>query len=71
MPTTRPLVSHTPVSGRKLAPGDYSQSSQPDQPGLFIVFEGLDGAGKTTQIDLLKTTLEQQGYTVVSLKETH
>jgi dTMP kinase len=36
---------------------------------LFIVFEGLDGAGKTTQIHLLATTLQQEGYTVICLKE--
>jgi dTMP kinase len=36
---------------------------------LFIVFEGLDGAGKTTQIDLLATALRQEGYTVICLKE--
>ncbi len=66
MPTTRHLVSHTPSSGRKPT---SDTSSQPPQDGLFIVFEGLDGAGKTTQIELLSTTLRRQGYTVVSLKE--
>ena len=66
MPTTQHQVSHSPLSGRKPA---SDTDSQPPQPGLFIVFEGLDGAGKTTQISLLKTTLEHQGYTVVSLKE--
>lgn len=37
--------------------------------GVFIVFEGLDGAGKTTQVRLLCKRLEQAGYKVVRLKE--
>ena len=37
--------------------------------GLFVVFEGLDGAGKTTQLQLLATHLRQAGYEVVCLKE--
>jgi dTMP kinase len=37
--------------------------------GLLIVFEGLDGAGKTTQIRLLAARLRQEGYDVVCLKE--
>jgi dTMP kinase len=36
---------------------------------LFIVFEGLDGSGKTTQIELLATALRQEGYAVICLKE--
>jgi len=37
--------------------------------GLFIVFEGIDGAGKTTQVRLLDEYLRQAGYDVVCLKE--
>jgi len=37
--------------------------------GLFIVFEGIDGAGKTTQVRLLDEHLRQAGYDVVCLKE--
>lgn len=38
-------------------------------PGLFIVFEGLDGAGKTTQVRLLAERLRRAGHGVVCLKE--
>ncbi len=37
--------------------------------GLFIVFEGLDGAGKTTQVSLLCERLCQDGFEVIRLKE--
>ena len=37
--------------------------------GLFITFEGADGCGKTTQLNLLKEYLEQKGYDVVLTRE--
>lgn len=36
---------------------------------LFIVFEGGDGAGKTTQAELLKKWLKTQGHEVVFTRE--
>jgi dTMP kinase len=37
--------------------------------GLFITLEGTDGAGKTTQINLLKDYLCDRGYNVVCVRE--
>lgn len=37
--------------------------------GLFITFEGTEGAGKTTQISRVKAYLESQGFEVVTTRE--
>jgi thymidylate kinase/thymidylate synthase ThyX len=36
------------------------------QKGIFIAIEGTDGSGKTTQFELLKTSLQEQGYDVAA-----
>lgn len=42
-----------------------------DRPrkGLLIVFEGTDGTGKSTQLQLLSQLLLQQGYPVITTRE--
>jgi dTMP kinase len=40
-----------------------------EKRGFFIVFEGVDGGGKSTQIKLLKNFFEEKGYTVLLTKE--
>ena len=37
--------------------------------GKFIVFEGIDGSGKTTQLKLLGDQLQQQGLPVLYTRE--
>ena len=37
--------------------------------GIYIAFEGIDGAGKTTQAPILKKYLEKKGKSVVLTKE--
>ncbi|MED5290364.1 MAG: dTMP kinase, partial [SAR324 cluster bacterium] len=39
------------------------------KPGTFITFEGIDGCGKTTQIQLARTFLEKQGNQVITTLE--
>jgi dTMP kinase len=37
--------------------------------GRLIAFEGVEGAGKSTQLELLRQTLEKAGHRVVSTRE--
>ena len=37
--------------------------------GVLIAIEGIDGAGKTTQAELLRKHFEDEGYDVATFKE--
>ena len=52
----------------------YTNTFQEKHPGsnrggLLIAFEGIDGTGKTTQINLLSDKLTDKGYQVVATRE--
>ena len=36
---------------------------------MFVTFEGVDGSGKTTQVELLRSRLESEGRDVVATRE--
>jgi len=36
---------------------------------VFVTFEGIDGSGKTTQVELLRAELESRGHEVVATRE--
>ena len=40
-----------------------------DRKGLFLVFEGIDGAGKSSQLLRTKAYLEERGFEVVTTRE--
>ena len=51
-----------------------AQSEQSERPFMktakrFFSLEGIDGSGKSTQIDMLISALEAEGYSVVKLRE--
>lgn len=46
-----------------------ADSSAPSQPGFFLSFEGLDGSGKGTQIELLVRELNARGMSPVVHRE--
>ena len=37
--------------------------------GLFVVLEGIDGSGKSTQLQLLNNALQQEGFDVIPTSE--
>ena len=72
---TAPVPLRDPVPLRVMDTLSYTPDAQnlPADPtgrrGLFIVVEGGDGAGKTTQLTLLNEALSARGYRVITTRE--
>ncbi|HYZ57479.1 MAG TPA: dTMP kinase [Streptosporangiaceae bacterium] len=47
----------------------HANGYEPHRGGLFIAFEGGEGAGKTTQARMLAIRLREQGFDVVTTRE--
>ncbi|WP_434617479.1 dTMP kinase [Arthrobacter sp. A5] len=62
------MTSQRAPDARPENPGPAAAPSV-NRPGLFIVFEGGDGAGKSTQAALLAGALQQLGHTVLCTRE--
>lgn len=46
-----------------------ASSSPNSRPGILVVLEGIDGTGKSTQIQRLQKALESRGHAVAALRE--
>src|SRR5262249_12901303 len=62
-------VPSAPLAPASPDSGSLSASAEPVEnhklPGQLIIVEGIDGSGKSTQLDLLRKWLVNQGYLVI------
>ena len=65
-----PLVTELLAALRGVpVPGDKGAGEQERPPGTFIVLEGGEGAGKSTQVGQLSVWLRDEGFEVVTTRE--
>jgi len=59
----------TPAGPQAPAPREEPASHRGEWPGFFISFEGVDGAGKSTQVAALASALRSDGHDVLTVRE--
>jgi dTMP kinase len=67
--TWRVLHSALEAEGNGAGHGVGGSAAVRPQRGLFVAFEGGDGSGKSTQLQLLRDHLERLGHTVIVTRE--
>lgn len=63
------MQTHGRACASSAVSGAASRGIVMDMQGIFISFEGVDGVGKTTQVERLRDYLESLGRTVVTTRE--
>ena len=78
--TGREVVDHRHLVAAREQRIDDVRADEPRSPGdrrshrrilrkMFVTFEGMDGSGKTTQVERLRAALEAEGREVVTARE--
>jgi dTMP kinase len=67
--TLRRALDGESVGELDLPTAPEAHDLQASRHGLFVVFEGGDGAGKSTQLRLLRADIERAGYDAVVTRE--
>ena len=66
----RPLTGPAPWAGcGKLSPETLSGKEISQMRGCFITFEGVEGCGKSTQMEHLRAWMEEAGFPVLATRE--
>lgn len=69
--STNPFMRHAQTvidDGTKQMVGGILAKASPEKEGLLLVVEGIDGVGKTSQVEKLIKWLEDKGYDVATTK---
>jgi len=69
VPRTRGAWTPRRAPATVRASAELELPTQPTRPGTLITIEGIDGAGKSTQVDLLAAHLGARGHHVVATRE--
>ena len=67
-PDSQPTNETAESFGDILSQYEQATSRKPEERGQLVVFEGVDGSGKTVQCDLTVKWLKKHGFPVIETK---